>query len=249
MKYRYGIFICGLIILFFIGIGFSFSLPKWFPFSTDRSLDEWEEKILKGRVDYTIKTQKSESYLQAVSRSAASAVFYRVRERYSAQDYPMISWKWKVAKFPDKEKLRERKGIEKDDYAARVYVIFPSIIFFNSKALEYVWDETEAAESVRISPFSSNIRLIVAQSGRDESGKWIFEERNIVEDYEKAFGVKPSLRVGAIALMSDSDNTEDIVEAYFDEINIGYVEGAPEEQAPLFKLPDWLLGIKRENER
>ncbi len=218
------IFLSITFTIFLAGIVFSFdiSLPKWFPFSAEQSLDEWEEKILKGRVTYEVKSQESESYLHSLSHSAASAIFYRVRQRYRAQDYPMISWKWKVEQFPDKEKLRVRPGIEKDDYAARVYVIFPSMIFFNSKALEYVWDETAPLDYVSISPFSSNIRLIVVESGKKNAGEWVFEERNVVEDYKKAFGVAPALRVGAVALMSDADNTEGVAEAYFDEINIGY---------------------------
>lgn len=218
-RLTYILLICGFLF------SFGFSLPKWFPFSTDRALDEWESKILKGRVTYEVKHVNGESSLHALSVGAASAVFYRVRERFKAESYPMLSWKWKVVKFPDKEKLKMRQGVERDDYAARVYVIFPAFIFFQSKALEYVWDESIPEGSVAISSYSSNIRLIVVESGKDKPSQWILEERNIVEDYQKAFGMKPNLRVGAIALMSDADNTEGTSEAYFDEIRVGYKKG------------------------
>lgn len=67
-----------------------------------------------------------------------------------------------------------------------------------------------------------NIRLIVVQTGRDGIGRWVLEERNILEDYRRAFGSSPISKVGVIALMSDADNTEDVAVAYFDEIKIGY---------------------------
>jgi len=203
-------------------LSFAFELPKWFPFSTERSLDEWETKIFKGRVIYKIESDKVQVALHALSLGTASAIFYRIKERFRAQDYPMLSWKWKVVRFPDQEKLKMRKGIERDDYAARVYVIFPSFFILSSRVLEYVWDETAPLESISDSPYSANIKLIVAHSGKGEIGKWEFEERNILTDYRRAFGRDPTLRVGAIALMSDADNTADIAEAYFNDIKMGY---------------------------
>lgn len=216
------IFVIFFLLLAGAVFSFNFNLPKWFPFSTERSLDEWEEKVLKGKVLYRVEREDSGGFLHAFSRSSASAIYYRIRDRFKAEDYPLMNWKWKVIKFPDKEKLSLRQGIERDDYAARVYVIFPSLNFMSSKALEYVWDESMPVGTICQSPYSKNIRLIVVQAGKDETGKWVFEEHNIYEDYQKAFGSKPTLKVGAVALMSDADNTEDVVEAYFDEINIGY---------------------------
>lgn len=218
------IFVAAALLAFEMRAAIGFDLPKWFPFSTNYSLNEWENKILKGRVIYKIEHAGTKGYLHALSIGAASAIFYKVRNRFRAKDFPMLSWKWKVVRFPDKEKLRIRQGIEKDDYAARVYVIFPSLIFLNSKALEYVWDETAPLDTVCTSPYSKNIKLIVVESGRNASGEWVSEERNIFKDYRWAFGSNPTLRVGAIALMSDADNTQEVSEAYFDEIHVGYKE-------------------------
>jgi len=211
-----------LCVVSLMTVTLGFSLPKWFPFSSERSLYEWEDKIFRGKVIYTIEKSGQEGCLHALSIGSASAIFYRIKDRYKAEDYPMISWKWRVVKFPDKEKLRLRQGIEKDDYAARIYMIFPSINFMASKALEYVWDETVPVETVCASPYSKNIKLVVLESGLGKPGQWVAEERNIFEDYRRAFGINPKLKVGAIALMSDADNTQDVSEAYFGDIRIGY---------------------------
>ena len=135
----------------------------------------------------------------------------------------MISWQWKVLKLPDKKAVTKGAGwLEKDDYAARVYVIFPSWNFTNIKSLEYIWDEDLPQGTIITSPYSKNIKLIVLESGRKNMNRWMFEERNIYEDYQKAFGRISSLRVGAIAIMTDSDNTASTAEALYKNIKVGY---------------------------
>ncbi|MDP2922641.1 MAG: DUF3047 domain-containing protein [Candidatus Omnitrophota bacterium] len=111
--------------------------------------------------------------------------------------------------------------LEKDDYAARIYVIFPSWIFTNIRSLEYVWDETKPEGTIIASPYFSNIKLIVVRSGRKNPQEWVFEERNIYEDYKRAFGKNPGW-VGAIAIMTDTDNTLSTAEALYTDIKVGY---------------------------
>jgi Protein of unknown function (DUF3047) len=231
-------------------------LPKNFPFDEKTSLDEWEEKIFKNKVLYTIEEEPVDGYLSAVSNAACSGLIYKVK--FSVEKYPMISWSWKVTKFPDKlstdpaevasatidddikkikkspktskKKKSEKEGwIEQDDYAARVYVIFPSIIFTDTKCIEYVWDETLPLGTVMTSPFFKNIKIIVAESGRENLNKWVFEEQNIADDYLKAFGKEVSRRVGAISLMTDTDNTLSTAEAFYKDIKIRFKAQKPEE--------------------
>ena len=137
----------------------------------------------------------------------------------------MISWKWKIIKFPDKKtrSAKEDGWVEKDDYAARVYVIFPSWIFTNTRCIEYIWSETMPVGKIITSPYLKNIKLIVVESGRQNLGQWVFEERNIYEDYKQAFGRGPGA-VGAIAVMTDTDNTLSTAEAQYTRIKVGYKE-------------------------
>ncbi len=52
--------------------------------------------------------------------------------------------------------------------------------------------------------------------------EWVPEERNILKDYKRAFGKTPTQRVGAIALMTDADNTLSTAEALYKDIKVGY---------------------------
>ncbi len=141
----------------------------------------------------------------------------------------MISWKWQVEEFPGTKKAANDKGdtgkpgwVEQDDYAARVYVIFPSWNFMNIKSLEYVWDDDLPKDTIITSPYSPNIKLIVAESGKANVNKWVAVERNIYEDYKKAFGKVGNITVGMIALMTDSDNSISTAEASYKDLKVGY---------------------------
>ena len=196
---------------------------KHFPFSDDASLREWEEKIFKGRVLYSIDRENHQSFVLASSNKTASALYYKIK--LDMDKRPVISWRWNAQKFPVKKDSENLKDVKQDDFAARVYVIFPALFFTNSKALEYVWAESTPEETVVPSPYSKNLQLIVAESGRRENGAWIEECRDIYEDYIKAFGSETKLGIGAIAFMTDSDTTESLAESFYDEIKIGYKGG------------------------
>jgi len=200
---------------------YSNNFPRLFRFTKENSLNEWQEKIFKDKVLYTVKARKEDGHLLAKSKEACSGLFYKIR--FNPKEYPMISWSWKVLEFPKKDKIKlTKKGwLEKDDYPARVYVIFPSLIFTNTKSIEYIWDETLPEGTIITSPYLKNIKLIVVESGKTFMNRWIFEERNIYQDYKKAFGKNPG-HVGAIAIMTDADNTLSTAEALYKDIKVGY---------------------------
>ena len=190
---------------------------KKFSFDEEKPLKKWKKMILNGEVDYALIKSGDDGYIQALSDKSCSALYYRVG--YNLKKFPLLSWKWKVLEFPDKSGAETKE--EKDDYAARVYVIFPFLSFGSSKFLEYVWSEDLPLGTILDSPAGKNVKIMVIRSGRTETGQeWISESRNVYQDYAKAFGQSPRRGVGAVAIMCDADSTETQAEALFDEINI-----------------------------
>jgi hypothetical protein len=186
-------------------------------------LGEWQEKIFKGRVLYSVYEDKKSGYLSAYSKESASGIFYRLT--FNPKKEPMASWRWKVVKFPDKKEgdNSSTAWIEKDDYAARFYVIFPGITFNSTRSLEYVWDKELPKGNIITSPYFKNIKIIVLESGEKNLGNWVYEERNIYKDFKEAFGEEREPGpAGAIAIMTDSDNSLSTAEAYYDDIKVGY---------------------------
>jgi hypothetical protein len=198
---------------------------KQFTFDENNALDKWSEMVLRGTVDYELIKQGNLGYVQAVSKEACSAIYYKMP--YSIKDYPLLGWKWKVVTFPDISKARTPK--EKDDYAARVYVIFPNLSFTFSRFIEYVWAEDIPVGTIFNSPYGSNVKMIVVRSGRSADGGWASENRNVYEDYVKAFGTEPKKAAAAIAIMCDADSSKSMAESQFDDIKVSAPEKSIEE--------------------
>ena len=189
-------------------------------FSDDDALEEWEEKVLKRRVDYRIEHEGGESFVHAVSEDTCSALYFK--QKLNIKDYPVIGWKWRVNSFPKKKSPDAISSKGEDDFASRVYVIFPALFFSGSRSLEYIWAEDIPEGTIESSPWSRNIKLFVLRSGREDPQGWVEEKRDIFEDYVKAFGEEPDSNVGAIAIMTDSDSTSTTCDAYYDEFTFGY---------------------------
>lgn len=192
-------------------------LYQYFDFNEKGALKNWKEKLFQGRVVYQLEFDGPNGFVHSKSKKSASAFFYRIK--YDANEFPYLSWKWRVGKFPDKKNSQTEKA--RDDYAARVYVIFASRFFTNFKCLEYVWDESLPEETPLNSPFSDQIKQLTIESGKKSPSQWVPENRNVMEDYQKLFGEKPKMKVAAIALMTDAEGTNSEAEGYFDDIQIG----------------------------
>ena len=61
-------------------------------------------------------------------------------------------------------------------------------------------------------PHTSRVRKIVVQSGERGAKQWLSYRRDIVADFERAYGHKPG-RLVAVGVMSDSDNTRQVSRA------------------------------------
>ncbi len=196
-------------------------IVKDFPFSEENALTEWEEKIFRGKVVYRIEKDQPLSYVRATSNKTASALYYRIKMDAKRKN-PVISWKWNVDKFPEKKGAESLETENEDDFAARVYVIFPAMVFTNSQVLEYIWAETLSEGLIGTSPYSKNIKLIVLKTGLNKDKKWFQEDRDITADYINAFGTKPEYDIGAVAFMTNTEHTGTSADAMYDEINLGY---------------------------
>ena len=175
-------------------------------------LEGWETKIFKGETDYRIVEDDGQKVLQAESLAAASGLVFETE--YDPTVYPILSWRWKINHILTKGDSRTRSG---DDYAARIYVIFPHWFFPKTKTLNYIWANRLPKEAIRPNAYTGNAMMIAVESGDEKAGQWISVRRNIFEDYRRAFGEDPP-NVGAIAIMTDTDQTKESAIAWYSDI-------------------------------
>ena len=196
-------------------------VAKKFSFSGKDALKEWEEKIFKGKVIYRVEKENDLSYVRAISDKASSALYYKINLD-TRNCRPALIWKWRVEKFPTKTNPESLEVLNEDDFAARIFVIFPAMFITNWKVLEYVWSETLPVGTVGTSPYSKNIKLIVLQQGLRKEAGWALEERDIYSDYLKLFGTAPDHNIGGIAMMTNTEHTLTSADAMYADIEIGY---------------------------
>lgn len=174
----------------------------------------WEVKRFKGETVYAVVPDASGHVLRAESRAAASGLVFKVD--YDAREYPILTWRWKVENVIRAGDETRKSG---DDYAARVYVIFPHWFSPRTRSLNYIWANRLPKGKHVPNPFFSNAIMIAAESGSEFVGVWRTERRNVLQDFREVFGEDPP-RVGAVALMTDTDNTGESAVAYYDDIRV-----------------------------
>ncbi len=140
--------------------------------------------------------------LQASSRGTASGLL--LAKKIDLRRTPVLNWSWKVAAIMEGLDERQKTG---DDYPARVYVVVRGgLAFWRTRALSYVWSNSQTAGTFWSSPFTANAVLIAAQGGRRQLGEVIEEKHNIRQDWQRAFA-EDITAIDAIAIMTDSDNS------------------------------------------
>ena len=174
----------------------------------------WQSKQFKGQTEYSITTDAGEKVLMAQSTGGASALVFA--KQYALRDYPILTWRWKVQQIIRSGDERSKAG---DDYAARVYIVFPHWFFPMTRSINYIWANKLPKGSILPSSYAANSVMLAVESGPDLTGRWLTERRNVREDYRRIFGAEPPA-VGAIAIMTDTDDTGESALAWYDDLRI-----------------------------
>ncbi len=177
-------------------------------------LSEWKEKSFKGQTAYSLVPEGAGTVLAAHSKGSASGLYmYR---NLDPREYRYLRWSWKVGTTLDNHMERTKGG---DDYAARVYVIFPGFFFWQMKAICYVWASTLPVGTHFPNPHTGNAHMVVVESGTAPNRGWRHEERDVLADFRTFFGGEPR-RIGAVAVMTDTDNSGGEASAWYGDIFI-----------------------------
>ena len=178
-------------------------------------LSGWTSKSFKGETEYRLEKEDGRLVVRAKSRGTASGLVKEIE--FDPVKFRYLRWSWKIADTVKGGDERTKAG---DDYAARVYVVFPGFFFWQTRAINYIWaNRLPKGESIA-NAFTANAMMVAVQSGPDLAGRWLEEERDILEDYRQLFGGDPP-KAGAVAIMTDTDNTGGSAVAWYGEISLG----------------------------
>lgn len=148
---------------------------------------------------------------------------------------PVLCWRWRVDAPLINADMATKAG---DDYAARVYVSFalpPDEIGWVLRgklalartiwgdavpdaALNYVWDNRYPVGTRKPNVYTDRTRMIVAESGAGNAGRWVVARHDVLQDFIAEFGSSRS-RLIQLAVASDTDNTGERVHAGFTDFH------------------------------
>jgi hypothetical protein len=85
--------------------------------------------------------------------------------------------------------------------------------------IDYIWGNHADKGEILDHPRAKNHKVVVMEKGNERAGQWIWEKRNLRKDYCRFFGSEPP-GILAIAVLTDTDQTNEGVEAYYSTITL-----------------------------
>jgi hypothetical protein len=201
-------------------------LPRqWYPMVIFRN---------KKQTQYQLVTDQGKTVLHAVAATATSGLMQHVDLDPSIQ--PWLSWDWKIGRLV---RTSDNERHITEDSPARIILGFDGdkdmlpfsdqIMFETARAftgydfpyatLMYIWDKNAPVGTIMPSNRSGRIKMLVVANGADSVGEWRGFTRNIVEDFERAYGEKPGKLIG-VGVLTDTDNIGETAETWYGDIRL-----------------------------
>ncbi|MEH6577864.1 MAG: DUF3047 domain-containing protein [Amphritea sp.] len=188
---------------------------KQIPAFTQTDISQWLEQSFAGSTRYQLITDETGPVLMAKSEATASGLYFK--KTLSITPDTTLEWRWKIGNIYQNIDERSKAG---DDFPARIYVIVSDGPFFwQKRTLVYVWSSYQPIDTRWVNPFTSRAIMWAVESGAEKQNQWISYHRNLYWDLKTVFG-RHYNQIEAIAIMSDSDNSQQSATAWYGDISL-----------------------------
>ena len=192
----------------------------------------WKIEHLDERVPPTQYAVRSWDGVAAIEATAKKSMALLGRTlTIDLKKTPVLCWQWRVDAPVASADMTRKSG---DDYAARVYLTFSvpaEQLSFGTRtklslarsiygghlpdaALNYIWDNRHPIGTLQDNAYTDRARMLVLRSGNGQTGRWVQERRNVLADFQRAFGAIDG-DIRGLAVASDTDNTGEEAHAGF----------------------------------
>lgn len=198
--------------------------------------DDWRHRRVRGVAAnrYRLINDQDTVVLGVDVAASASALIARLRAPVRGR---LMRWRWRAEGFPPLAALWQR---ERDDFAARIYLMFDlpddrlsladRVVLGGASLLQgervpaatlvYLLHAGPADDRLVPSPFTDRVMMRVARA-RAGVGQWYEEECDWQHDFQRAFGARypgPTPTPVAVAVGSDGDQTGAVFSARFGDL-------------------------------
>lgn len=179
-----------------------------------QDISGWKQKKFVGETDYRLVKLDQVSVLQASSKQSASAFYLKLKVDLTKT--PNLHWSWRKQQQINPGNESDKTG---DDFVARVYVIKKGgLLFWNTRAINYVWSYQHKKNEDWDSPFAgSRSKMFSQRDDSDPEQVWFNEHTNVVEDFKRLHD-QDIRTIDGIAIMTDSDNSGLSAKALYGDI-------------------------------
>ncbi|MEM9175765.1 MAG: DUF3047 domain-containing protein [Myxococcota bacterium] len=197
-----------------------------------------EFRSIPKTTQYTTRSEDGRTVLTAETDCGASGLVLRLHPPVDLRETPRLAWRWRITLplGPGARAVDERSQ-EGDDFAARVYVLFPfdrenaSLLdrmartlgerWYGSEmpgaTLTYVWPRTVDRDTTWTSAFRDEVKLVAAEAPTADAGPtgWRDVVVDVARDARLGLGLAEEVPVVGIGLMTDADGTCDVAAAEY----------------------------------
>lgn len=175
----------------------------------------WRSKDRNKPKLYEVRSDGKHAYL-AAQDSGASVVLIK-STHWNPREFPIVTWCWRADVLPPGGD--ERFG-HTNDSAAGVYVIYSQNWIGVPKQIKYVWSTTLPVGTVDRRDKWGRPYFFVLESGAENLGKWVFEQVDAYENYNRVYGGKPKKRTIGLAILTDANSTDSYAAAAYADIRV-----------------------------
>lgn len=148
---------------------------------------------------------------------------------------PTLRWRWRTERVLQGAEIGRK---DREDSPARICVYFdrdPDTMSLKERTrlklertrygnrvptagLCYVWDNTHPVNTILDSAETPFVAMVVASSGVERLGRWQALQRDVVEDYRRAYNTDPPRIIG-VSVAADTDDTGESANTWFGDID------------------------------
>jgi hypothetical protein len=197
---------------------------------------QWESVALPGKLRTAFRLDKRDQRPAVLADAASSASMLRQRVNIAPEQLGRLRFDWQVENLMATADMSVRgQGDspvrlilafdgDRRKFSAQNAMLSELTLALTGEempyaTLMYVWSNRHPVDSVIVNPRTDRVRKWVVESGPQRLQQWLHYQRDIRADYEKAFGEPPGALI-ALAIMTDSDNTQSKVRAWYGDIRL-----------------------------
>ncbi len=167
----------------------------------------------EGVVPYVVEEEDGNRFLRAEATGENVMLYKEIR--WSAIDYPYISWRWRIRAVPEGADARYE---DTADSAAGLYLSYRRKLGLVPETVKFVWSAQLRTGSFFRRSGIGQAWTVVAGTGPANEKQWHRVYYRVPDVYRETFGNREVSRPLGVGVLSDANSTQSFAAADYDDL-------------------------------